>query len=118
MRLDGFVSVDAPYGGGRFTTPPIRFSGSRLELNLDTGGGGRALVEILDKSGRTVPGFSREKALPLNGNSVRLPVRWREDPDLEKLAGQPVRLRFQLQDCKLYAFQFKESESGRPWAIR
>ena len=118
MRLDGFVSVDAPYGGGRFTTPPIRFSGSRLELNLDTGGGGQALVEILDKSGRTVPGFSREKALPLNGNSVRLPVRWREDPDLEKLAGQPVRLRFHLQDCKLYAFQFKESESGRTRAIR
>ena len=26
MRLEGFVSLDAPYGGGRFTTPPLRFS--------------------------------------------------------------------------------------------
>ena len=62
-RLDGFVSLDAPYGG-RFTTPPIRFSGSRLELNLDTGGGGQARVEILDESGRAVPGFSGDEALP------------------------------------------------------
>lgn len=112
LRLDGFVSVDAPYGGGRFTTPPIRFSGSRLELNLDTGGGGQAQVEILDESGQPIPGFSRDEALPLNGNSVRLPARWKGDPDLKKLAGEPVRLRFHLQDCKLYAFQFKEKDGA------
>ena len=112
MRLDGFVSVDAPYGGGRFTTPPIRFSGSRLELNLDTGGGGEARVEVLDDTGQPVPGFSRDEALPLNGNSVRLPVRWKGDPDLKKLAGESVRLRFHLQDCKLYAFQFKEIDGA------
>ena len=112
LRLDGFVSVDAPYGGGRFTTPPIRFSGSRLELNLDMGGRGEARVEVLDGRGQPIAGFSRNAALPLNGNSVRLPVRWKADPDLNKLAGQPVRLRFHLQDCKLYAFQFKDGAAA------
>ena len=65
-------------------------------------------MEVLDGSGQPIAGFSRNEALPLNGNSVRLPVRWKGDPDLNKLAGQPVRLRFHLQDCKLYAFQFKD----------
>src|SRR5205823_7637800 len=39
MRLDGFVSADFDYPGGSIITPPLRFQGSRLELNLDTGAG-------------------------------------------------------------------------------
>lgn len=38
MRLDGFISADAPYEGGQLATPSIRFEGSGLELNLDTAG--------------------------------------------------------------------------------
>ncbi len=107
LRLDGFVSADADYAGGTLTTPLIRFSGSSLELNLDTGGGGSAQVEILDELSRPIGGFTLEDAHPLNGNSVRLPVQWRTNSDLTALSGKPVRLRFHLQDSKLYAFQFK-----------
>lgn len=106
LRLDGFVSADAGYAGGELVTPPIRFAGTRLELNLDTGGGGSVLVEILDELGAPVPGFSREDAMPLNGNSVRFPVRWGESGDVGSLAGRTIRLRFLMRDCKLYAFQF------------
>ena len=51
MRLDGFVSADFDYSGGSIITPPLRFQGSRLELNLDTGAGGVGRVEILDEKG-------------------------------------------------------------------
>jgi len=108
MRLDGFVSVDAPYEGGEFRTPPIRFEGSRLELNLDTAGGGSVKVEILDADGAPIPGFSSTDATPLTGNDVRMPVRWGDNQDLSPLAGQPIHLRFLLRDCKLYAFQFTD----------
>jgi hypothetical protein len=107
MRLDGFVSADADYQGGELVTPPIRFSGSRLELNLDTGGGGSVRVEILDaETGEPIAGMSLEEAIPVIGNDVRLPVQWLSGHDLTAAAQRPVKLRFVMRDCKLYAFQF------------
>lgn len=106
QRLDGFVSADAAYQGGELTTVPLTFQGSRLELNIDTGALGEARVELLDAAGRTIPGFSRDAAVPVIGNSVARRVRWNGDPALGELAGKPVSLRFHLRAAKLYAFQF------------
>ena len=108
LRLDGFVSADADYRGGRITTPLIRFSGRHLELNVETSGGGSVRVELLDEKNRPVEGFTKADAVAINGNSVRMPVRWQTGNDLVQLAGRAVRLRFHLQDCKLYAFQFRK----------
>lgn len=107
MRLDGFVSADFEHGGGSLITPPLRFTGSRLELNLDTGAGGVGRVEILDEAGEPVPGFTLREADQLNGNSVRTVVAWRGRPDLTALAGKSVRLHFKMRSAKLYAFQFQ-----------
>ncbi|MBM3867226.1 MAG: hypothetical protein FJ381_15280 [Verrucomicrobia bacterium] len=107
MRLDGFVSIDAPYEGGEFTTPLLQFAGRHLELNVDTSAGGSVRVELLAEDGGPIPGFSGEASTWHVGNSVRLPVTWRRG-DLAGLAGRPVRLRFLMRDAKLYAFQFRE----------
>jgi hypothetical protein len=107
LRLDGFVSIDAAYSGGWFTTPPLVYQGSRLELNLDTSAGGTALVEIRDALGKPIAGYSLAEADTLNGNSVRMPVSWKGSNDLSKLAGRAVRLHFKLRDCRLYALQFR-----------
>ena len=106
LRVDGWVSADADYEGGWIMTPPLRFTGSRLELNLDTGAGGLAQVEILDESGKTNPGFSLHDADELNGNNVRMAVSWRGRTDASALAGKSVRLRMRLRSAKLHAFQF------------
>ena len=108
LRLDGFVSADADYQGGQITTPLIQFSGRRLELNVETSGGGAAFVEILDVENQPIAGFARADAVAVNGNSVRMPVRWLKGSDVSSLAGRTLKLRFHLQDCKLYAFQFKD----------
>jgi hypothetical protein len=107
LRVDGFVSADAAHTGGWLETPPVTFAGGRLELNLDTSGGGAAQVELLDTQGQPLPGFAREDARPLCGNAVRMPVSWGERADVSALAGQSIRIRFWLQDCKLYAFRFR-----------
>jgi len=107
MRLDGFVSADADYTGGELVTPSITFKGNRLELNLDTSVGGCVKVELLDETGKPIDGFTRQEATALWGNSVRLLVTWGDNADVGHLAGRPVELRFIMQDCKLYAFQFK-----------
>lgn len=106
LRLDGFVSADAGYNGGVLTTPAMRFTGNALELNVDTSAGGVVYVEVLDESGTPVEGLTRGDALPTCGNSVRMPVQWRGEAALSALQCTPVRLRFHMTDCKLYAFQF------------
>jgi len=108
LRLDGFVSADADYAGGEITTPLIKFSGKRLELNVDTSGGGSVIVELLDENDKPIPGLSKDDATPVNGNSVRMSVRWGDRADVSTLAGKPLRLRFHMRDCKLYAFRFAD----------
>ena len=108
LRLDGFVSADAGYKGGQLTTPPIRFSGQRLELNVATSAAGSVEVELLDEQGLPIAGYTRDDAKVSYGNSVRMPVGWKLTDDVSILAGSPVRLRFYLRDCKLYAFQVRE----------
>jgi len=106
MRLDGFISADADYTGGEIVTPPIKFDGKSLELNLDTSGGGSVSVELLDENNQPIKGYTQAEATPLCGNSVRMPVTWGENRDVSRLAGKPVKIRFVMRDCKLYAFQF------------
>jgi hypothetical protein len=107
LRVDGFASIDGSYDGGQCTTPLLRHAGSQLELNLDTSGGGAAWVEVLDESGVPLPGLSREDATAVWGNGLALRVIWGDRRDLAATAGQPIRLRFHLRDCKLYAFRFR-----------
>lgn len=117
LRLDGFALLEAGYEEGEVVTPLVRFAGERLEVNLDTAGGGYALVELLDDQGRPIPGYTRDDATPLWGNSVRMPVTWggrnADRQDVGPLAGQPISIRFVLRDCRLYAFQFVEGERGK-----
>lgn len=107
MRADGFVSADFDYAGGSLITPPIRFEGSRLELNLDTGGGGAGRVEIFDADGSPIEGFTLAGADQLSTNNIRAVASWRGKTDVSSLAGRSVRLHFKMRAAKLYAFQFR-----------
>lgn len=106
LRLDGFVSADADYEGGTILTPPLRFQGSRLELNVDTSAGGVVRVEILEESGKPIRGFTMHEAEEITTNDVKAVVKWTGGSDVSRLAGKPVRLRFLMRAAKLYAFQF------------
>ncbi len=108
LRLDGFVSVQAPMSGGELVTKPVRFTGRQLRLNFSTSAAGSVRVELQDEAGRPLLGFSLEDCPPLFGDSVERPVSWRSGTDVGALAGQAVRLRIVLQDADVYAYQFKE----------
>lgn len=108
LRLDGFVSVRAPMAGGELLTKPIRFSGRHLALNFATSAAGSVRVEIQDKEGRAIPGFTLADSAPLYGNTVDRTIAWKHGRDLSRLEGRAVRLRFVLQDADLYAYRFVE----------
>ena len=112
LRLDGFFSADAAYGGGELTTRSLIFTGDRLQLNLDTSAGGVVRVEIQGPEGEALPGFAAEDADEINGNYIRVSASWKGSTGVGSLAGRPVRLRFLMRDARLYSFQFLPGESS------
>jgi hypothetical protein len=106
QRLDGFYSADAAYAGGWLKTPPVRFEGKHLVLNVNTSSAGSVKVEILGEDDKPVPGFSLGESDMIMANNVRHVVTWNQKDDVSSLAGKPVRLKFAMRSAKLYAFQF------------
>jgi len=72
-------------------------------VNLESQRGGLQ-VEVMDEQGKVIEEFSRDKCLPLVGDSAKVMVRWRGGKDLSSLVGKPVRLRFYLTNGSLYSF--------------
>ena len=61
MRYDGFVSVNAGYKTGEFVTKPLKYAGSKLEINYSTSAaGGDSRGRFRTGTGGWVPGFSLE----------------------------------------------------------
>jgi hypothetical protein len=106
VRLDGFVSANAPLDGGELVTPVLTFAGTALELNYATSILGSVQVEIQDQGGRAVPGFTLDECDALFGDDLDRRVTWQGRASVTQLAGQPVRLRFALRDADVFAFRF------------
>lgn len=111
LRLDGFASVQADYAGGELLTKPLKFTGSRLDLNFSTSAVGSIRVEIQDEGGRPMAGFAAEDCVETIGNEIDRTVRWKSGSDISALAGKIVHLRFVMKDADLFALRFApESE--------
>jgi hypothetical protein len=110
QRVDGFVSADAPYTGGSFTTKPLRFTGNRLLLNIDTDATGYAQVGFVDDKGAPIPGFSVDDCVYINGDAIDYEVEWlvggKGMKDVSTLAGRSVQLVVRARGTSLYALQF------------
>ena len=110
IRTDGFISVHAGYEPGDFTTKPLRFSGSRLEINYSTSGAGRMQVELLDLAGEPIPEFSLDDSDSIRGDAIAETVTWKSSGDLSKVAGRPVKLRFRMKEADLFSLRFPKDD--------
>lgn len=108
LRMDGFVSMRASRAGGRLTTVPLRFSGSRLTLNFSASAAGSILVELQDADGKPLDGHALDDCVRVLGDSLDRTVVWSGGSDLSAFTGTPVKLRFVMEDADLYSFQFTE----------
>ena len=107
LRVDGFVSVQAPLSGGELITKPLIFDGGQLRVNFSASAAGSVRVELLrDQMNTPIEGFSLDDCIELLGDDLERTVRWSTGSDVSNLAGIPIRLRFVLRDADLYAFQF------------
>ena len=107
LRTDGFASVHTGADEAEMITHPLQFEGNRLFVNYATSAGGRIRIEIQDAEGHPITGYGLEDFRHLVGDSTDQQVGWKRGGDLEKLAGQVIRLRFVMQESDLYALQFK-----------
>jgi hypothetical protein len=107
LRIDGFVSLRAPYRGGEIITKPFIFKGDELSLNFSVSAAGRMKVEILDEHMRLVPGFEMENCIDILGDSLDYRVHWNKSGSkVGSLAGKTIRLRVLMNDADWFSWRF------------
>src|SRR5262249_33191180 len=111
LRRDEFASMDAGESEGVLETRPVRFSGTRLFVNVDDPEG-ELRVEALDVRGRVLEPFSGDRSATVRADRTAVEVRWKGTADIARAAGRPVRLRFHLRKGRLYSFWVSGDPSG------
>jgi hypothetical protein len=111
LRLDGFVSLDAPLGGAEATLTMAAFTlaGDTVTVNASILPGGSLRAALLHEDGCPVSGFDTAACTPLSGDSTRHTLRWTDEAALSarsrcNLAGAKVKLRFHLNGASLYSY--------------
>lgn len=101
-RTDGFVSLHSAAASGALTTKPITFTGTQLRLNFRTREAGYVRISVIraDDSSEVL---TSDK---LSGDFIdyAVPV---EEAAVGELAGTPVRLRIEVNNADVFAYQFK-----------
>jgi hypothetical protein len=82
------------------TTQPLTFNNASIGITADVWESGSVLVKLLDTTGN-----QHAISKPIRTTVTDFQVQWETDQDLANLSGEQVRLRFQLRNTKLYAFQ-------------
>lgn len=120
LRMDGFVSYNAPYNTKKLVTKPLKFEGSRMTVNFSTSAGGYVYVRILNEKGKPFENITytredgREYNLPkytsykLAGDRTDREVAF--NGDIRELAGKKVVLEFYMSDADIYSFKFDNEE--------
>lgn len=106
LRLDGFASINASFDGGRLTTKPFLLGGGELWVNVKTDYGAFK-VELLDEENKVIPGYAEADCVVVAEDGVAVPVRWQSDKGIGELRGRAVRMRFVLNNARLYAYWCK-----------
>ncbi len=108
LRPDGWagyepITTDMP---AVITTQPLTFDGTSVGITADVSDGGSVRVAILDKAGNQLASSQLVRSTVTDCR-----VKWELSQNLTNLRGKEIRLRFQLHNAKLYAFQ-TGTESG------
>ncbi len=102
---DRFVAATAGADGGSFTTPLLHFTGGTLKLNLNVQPGGSVRVGLLDERGQAISKRSITDCIPIVGDSLSMPVKWKDGSEVTVRRGVPIRLQVELVHAELYSFQ-------------
>ncbi len=103
LPQDRFVALESKDNKGRIVTRVFRTSCNYIALNAKSPYG-RIRVQLTDRYGRVLPGYSFEECKPLNKDALRSPVRWKERavlPSIEKAKG--IVIEIETHKASVYA---------------
>lgn len=107
LPVDRFVALrrESETEPGKLETAMFQANGQTLVVNADVGE--RDLqVELLDSTGKVIPGFDRESSRMKRRDKLRVTVTW-GDNERQLPENQPLSLRFILRKGSLFAFQIQ-----------
>ena len=109
LRIDGFCSLRACRFPGTIVTRPFVWPGGRLLVNssvLGGSGSGSLHTEVLTEDLQPIPGLTRAEADPIAHVDQAREQTWANDPQaIAKASGQPIRLKFYLDNIDLFSFR-------------
>ena len=105
LRPDGWagyeaIRTDTP---AVVTTQPLTFDAPSVSITADVWDGGSICVAILDKAGS-----ERAISRPIRSTVTDAQMEWETSQSLANLSEDPIRLKFQFHNAKLYAFQLQQ----------
>lgn len=65
-------------------------------------------MELQDRSGQPIPGFTLDDYQPIYGDHIARVVSWKAGSDVSALAGKPIRIRIEMSDADLYFLRFRD----------
>lgn len=92
---------------GELATAWLRFSGTRLRLNVRTRRVGHVTVEAVGPKGEVLPGRSFSDCDPITGDHLSAEVTWKGGACLGHQPGEAVYFRFRLYAAELFGLEFK-----------
>jgi len=111
MKRDRYVAREAGAQGGSFKTPLIVLNAAALTLNVEAPAG-EVTVQITDAKGKPLHGFTRKDCLPVSGDTLSAPVRWR-NKSLSAVKGKPVHMVFFLENARLFSFDLSSGMANQ-----
>lgn len=113
-RLDGFAAWEAGAETGELITQPFQCNGDCLFVNADAQGG-LLTVEVLNASGKPIEGFDFNSCRAITTDTLTNDddgwIRWTSDANLARLKGQPIQLKFTLQNARLFSFRVADENT-------
>lgn len=104
LRADGWAGYKAKDDSeaGIVETQPTLCNGKALSLAADADNGSVSVI-LIDAQGKTLA-----TSEPVTGSKPFAPVNWNNGFKLSTHQGQKVRLKFTINNAKLYSFQFSD----------
>jgi hypothetical protein len=118
FKRDRFASLETSSFDSapcRVITKPFTTAHDKLYLNAATWSKGSIQVEVLTRDWRPIPGYTKAESSKIQGDALDHPVRWKDNPDLSKLADKEIRLKFYMTRARIHAMT--QSDKDRPLGV-
>jgi hypothetical protein len=101
MPLHRFMALEERLGKrGILKTKKFTTECTQLTLNCQSG---HIRVQLLDKNGSVIPGYSLDDCDVLRGNSLSKTVKWKDKAELPDAKSDGIAVEIELQNASLWA---------------